>query len=171
MSFGVGEDSGHLYSAVCREANEDEAAPLRAKIEAERRRRLGRDKRAALAARFRNEGERPAGSFNLSTGGELLEDGRDVRLYGGGSWFVVTPAAVWFVQNNGADGDTWARNNIQTGGAGAIGWWLPRDEALDDEILEVCTLLGVDAPSLPALDAAAALPPLASAATNAVAPP
>ncbi|MBK7814503.1 MAG: hypothetical protein IPJ52_09450 [Rhodocyclaceae bacterium] len=33
-------------------------------------------------------------------------------------------------QNNGMDGDNWSANNVRTGGAGAIGWRMPRtDEA------------------------------------------
>jgi hypothetical protein len=30
------------------------------------------------------------------------------------------PRSVWFVRNNGGDGDDWTRNNVRTGGAGAI---------------------------------------------------
>jgi hypothetical protein len=47
--------------------------------------------------------------------------------YGGGEWVVIEPDEkhFWYVINNGADGDDWANNNIETGGAGAIGYRLP----------------------------------------------
>jgi hypothetical protein len=50
--------------------------------------------------------------------------------YGGGTWVVIEPGEnyFWYVRNN--DGDDWSRNNVQTGGAGAIGYRLPMtDEA------------------------------------------
>ncbi len=43
------------------------------------------------------------------------------------------PRSIWFVQNNGHDGDCWAYNNVHTGGAGAVGQrlpWTPELEAL-----------------------------------------
>lgn len=52
--------------------------------------------------------------------------------YGGGTWVVIEPGEnyFWYVKNNGADGDDWSRNNVLTGGAGAIGYRLPMtDEA------------------------------------------
>lgn len=52
--------------------------------------------------------------------------------YGGGTWVVIEPGEsyFWYVNNNGADGDDWSRNNVTTGGAGAIGYRLPyTDEA------------------------------------------
>lgn len=52
--------------------------------------------------------------------GEVLLDSR--TPYGGGDCFVVQPDAIWYIRNNGADGDDWSRNNVTTGGAGAIGW-------------------------------------------------
>lgn len=44
------------------------------------------------------------------------------------------PRAVWFVQNNGHDGDCWADNNVRTGGAGAIGWRLPWSAELEADV-------------------------------------
>jgi len=46
------------------------------------------------------------------------------RIYGGGTWVVLEPNGnyFWYVINNGHDGDDWSQNNIQTGGAGAIGY-------------------------------------------------
>jgi hypothetical protein len=50
--------------------------------------------------------------------------------YGGGEWVVIEPDEkhFWYVLNNGADGDDWSRNNVQTGGAGAIGRRVPLTE-------------------------------------------
>lgn len=38
------------------------------------------------------------------------------------------------MENNGADGGDWSRNNVVTGGAGAIGWRVPPDDALANQI-------------------------------------
>jgi hypothetical protein len=35
-------------------------------------------------------------------------------------YFHITNEFLYIVQNNGADGDDWSRNNYPTGGAGAI---------------------------------------------------
>ncbi|WP_286958871.1 hypothetical protein [Arsenicicoccus sp. UBA7492] len=55
-------------------------------------------------------------------------------LYGTGSWFVITDTHIWAVTNNGRDGDDWSRNNVWTGGAGAVGHRVPLEEALAGEI-------------------------------------
>jgi len=126
MSFGVGDESGYLYSAVCREATAEEAAPL---IQAERRTvelKAAKGQLAELAKRVQATGERPTETQIVD--GERLFDTQDV--YGGGSWWVVQSEAIWYVQNNGADGDNWSSNNVRTGGAGAIGWRVARIEDL-----------------------------------------
>lgn len=51
-------------------------------------------------------------------------------IYGGGASLVVADSHVWYVQNNGMDGDDWSRNNIPTSGAGAIGWRVARTDEL-----------------------------------------
>jgi hypothetical protein len=54
--------------------------------------------------------------------GEVIWDTQNI--YGGGDWFVASTdqKTIWYVKNNGADGDNWSYNNVRTGGAGAIGW-------------------------------------------------
>jgi len=42
--------------------------------------------------------------------------------YGNGEMIVKTETEVWYIRNNGADGDDWSRNKIKTGGAGGYGW-------------------------------------------------
>jgi hypothetical protein len=68
------------------------------------------------------------GDHRLS-GREIMLDNSGI-VYGGGSWVVIEPDGhhFWFVQNNGADGDDWSRNNVITGGAGAMGFRLPLTE-------------------------------------------
>jgi hypothetical protein len=67
--------------------------------------------------------------------GERVDNPFDPQtLYGGGSWFAIGPAWIWSVRNNGADGDDWERNNVRTGGAGAIGHQGPFTEALAEQI-------------------------------------
>ena len=53
-----------------------------------------------------------------------------VQLYGGGEWLVVGDGALWAIQGNGADGDTWAANNLP----GAIAAFVPLDPGIAGEI-------------------------------------
>lgn len=54
--------------------------------------------------------------------------------WGGGEWWVIQPEWVWYVRNNGFDGDNWSANNIETGGAGAVGVRVPFSEELAAKI-------------------------------------
>lgn len=67
---------------------------------------------------------------HISLEGERINIGEEQSIYGGGRWFVLTEDKVWAVANNGGDGDCWANNNIRTGGAGAIGYCVPRTDEL-----------------------------------------
>jgi hypothetical protein len=51
----------------------------------------------------------------------ILPATRQTELCGGGRWFVINEDEIWTVQSNGMAGDDWSRNNVHTGGAGAIG--------------------------------------------------
>lgn len=80
--------------------------------------------RAALIAMVTGAGaEQPEGHHRPE--GDMLAGAPDA--YGGGDWFVVGDTHIWFVRNNGSDGDDWSRNNVTTGGAGGIGWRVPFD--------------------------------------------
>lgn len=83
---------------------------------------------------FRRLGERPiaADGQQISVDGERLLDTQNI--YGGGDWWVIQPDAIWYVQNNGTDGGNWDNNNVRTGGAGAIGWRLPYDPAIVEQL-------------------------------------
>ena len=54
--------------------------------------------------------------------------------WGGGEWWVIQESWIWYVRNNGLDGDDWGRNNVETGGAGAIGVRVPYSDELAAQI-------------------------------------
>jgi len=130
MSFGVGDESGCVYWAKCRPATEAEIAPLTAAAEAAKARRIARERLAAISDEIRQDGECPAGEHRPD--GKRLADTQ--TLYGGGDWFMVGDEWIWYVRNNGGDGDNWSANNVRTGGAGAIGWRVPFDADLAAKI-------------------------------------
>lgn len=138
MSFGVGDEEGYHYTAQCRPATDEESAPLRQQIEEREQKKAAEQRRKALAAQIREQGEKPEGSH--SPEGERITDRQ--TTYGGGDWFVVGEEHIWYVLNNGADGDDWSRNNVRTGGAGAIGWRVPRTQELADELLSIAAIFG-----------------------------
>ncbi|MBE2204590.1 MAG: hypothetical protein IAE94_09665 [Chthoniobacterales bacterium] len=77
--------------------------------------------------------------------GEQINIGKGQNIYGGGKWFVLAEDKIWAVANNGGDGDCWANNNIRTGGAGAIGYCVPRTDELVAEIrhaAEIANFMG-----------------------------
>lgn len=115
MSMGVGDDEGHLYTAWCRPATDEEAAPvLAAEAAAERRRQAIAALDAALESA---EAEVPA---EPRPAGDRY-DFSDAWPFRAG-WVAVEPGGcVWHVQYNGADGDDWSRNTLP----GAIALRLP----------------------------------------------
>ena len=123
MSFGVGDEQGRVFWASCREATPEEIAPVKAARDAREQKRVLQKELADLARKLQTDGERPE---QADPQGDRILD--DQNIYGGGSWWMVSVDAVWYVRNNGADGDNWAHNNVRTGGAGAIGWTLPAGE-------------------------------------------
>lgn len=56
------------------------------------------------------------------------------NIYGGGEWWVIQPRWIWHIKNNGSDGDNWSVNNVNTGGAGAIGKRIPYSEEVAEKI-------------------------------------
>jgi hypothetical protein len=55
--------------------------------------------------------------------------------YGGGEAIIISKDAVWYIKNNGSDGDLFEVNNVITGGAGAIGYKLDKnDKNIQDAI-------------------------------------
>lgn len=139
---------GHEGRCCCyaywREAAVDEVADLesreRAAAQAAAERRAATEEMRRLAEIARTSGEYPQGDHRVD-GETLLEDRPDLRIYGGGCWWVATDDHIWYVQNNGADGDAWSHNNVRTGGAGAIGWRLPRDPETEGRLRHIAGVL------------------------------
>ncbi len=88
------------------------------------------------------EKEAPGEAAQFRPGYEKMRvDGEEIQhpinpenLHGGGEWWVIQPEWIWHIRNNGHDGDDWGRNNVNTGGAGAIGVRVPFSEELAAQI-------------------------------------
>ncbi len=137
MSFGVGDEQGHLYTAKCRAATETESAPLRAEIADRKDRQNATKRKEEIAVKIQAEGDLPEGIYEPQ--GKRLLDTQN--LYGGGDWFVVGADYIWYIRNNGADGDDWSRNNVRTGGAGAIGWRVPLNPGWASDLEAIAEIL------------------------------
>lgn len=132
MSFGVGDESGYVYSAMCRPATDKESAPLREAEQKHKNIAAAKNQLKEISEKIKNNGERPDGD-NYAEGEEISIDVSG-RIYGGGDWFVIGKEFIWYVQNNGMDGDNWSNNNVRTGGAGAIGWRIPHTKDMENKI-------------------------------------
>lgn len=111
-------------------AGQREAAKRRREAPAEVRKRAIAQRVKEIGAEIRKTGEKPEGTY--SPEGDRLFDTQDI--YGGGDWFVAGPEYLWYVQNNGMDGDNWGLNNVRTGGAGAIGYRISATSPLTAEL-------------------------------------
>ncbi len=141
LSFGVGDDSGYLYAAQARAATPEEIARVQEALERRDRRDAALQALQALADTFQQTGERPPGQD--APAGERWFDTQD--RHGGGNWWIIGETSIWYVLNNGMEGDDWSQNNIRTGGAGAIGWRLPRTEALVAQLSAIRSTLAANA--------------------------
>jgi len=86
-----------------------------------------------IADYIRASGERPDG-WNHTEGEWVLDSG---NIYGTGSWFVINIDYIWYVRNNGMDGDDWGLNNVITGGAGGIGYRITFRQDIADELIRL----------------------------------
>jgi hypothetical protein len=114
----------HSDPKICEEVRE------RARIRQEEARTVGEARRNLRELSTQSKYFVP-GTGHKPPGKTIWIDSK-TAIYGGGSWVVIEPDEqhFWYVDNNGADGDDWSHNNVQTGGAGALGWRLPyTDEA------------------------------------------
>lgn len=132
MSFGVGDEKGYTYTATARAATDEESAPLKAKLQRQEDVKQAKASLENISKQIRENGERPEGSNRPQ--GETVYLSKEGLLYGTGEWFVIGDDYIWFVRNNGMDGDNWSNNNVRTGGAGAIGWRVPFNEDLASNI-------------------------------------
>lgn len=133
MSFGVGDDSGYTYSAGCRTATDEESAPLRKKIRIAGEIKAAKKRLSEIKNLIKTNGSRPE-TANPESEPNAIRMFDTQSIYGGGDWFVVSDMSIWYVRNNGADGDDWSHNNVSTGGAGATGWKIDRDEKMVIEL-------------------------------------
>jgi hypothetical protein len=140
MSFGVGDESGYTYWARCRAATESESADLRAAEQRRAERAAAVEELQRMEQTATQNAEHPDGDHVL-TGEMICEQGREHQLYGGGSWWAITDDSIWYVQNNGADGDNWSGNNVRTGGAGARGWRYPRTAEMEAQLRRIAAVL------------------------------
>lgn len=123
-----GELGAYFYY---RDATEVERAQYEAEQAAARQRTSDLRELDQIAHRIASEGEYPISSEPITLDGEWLDHPRDpMNIHGGGKAFVKTRGHIYFLRNHGADGDSWANNNIRTGGAGAMGWRVPFDQDL-----------------------------------------
>lgn len=133
LSFGLPDDRGWVHILSLRKATDAEEATV-IQEEAEvlsRSQKVQRIK--SIIKHIQTHGKIPAGKFKLPQP-EIVLNERDL-LYGGGEWVSLEDGkAIWYVRGNGADGDDWSRNNVLTGGAGAIGYRIPWDVELAAEI-------------------------------------
>lgn len=139
LSVGVGDESGYIYTYHCREATPEEAAE-RMTADQKRKAKKEAEKRLAQISRdFMKHGVHPE-PWVVPEGTRY--DVTPQNLYGGGEWYVISGPRIWHVQNNGADGDDWSHNNVRTGGAGAIGYYID-DAKLVEEVRQLFGILGI----------------------------
>lgn len=133
LSFGFSDDRGWAHTLTLRKATEAEEAPI-IQEEAEALSRAQKARRLQEIVKIiKTKGSIPKGEFVLPKA--LIIFNERLLIYGGGAWITLEEnKAIWFVENNGADGDDWSRNNIRTGGAGAIGYRMSWDKELAAEL-------------------------------------
>lgn len=143
MSFGLMDDRGWLHVVTARPSQDDTAVQA---IKDEETKALTRSqafkRRDAIAKEIRTRGTMPSGDHDFRQYPRVVLEDERLIAYGGGSWFVITPTDIWFIQNNGGDGDSWGDNNVTTGGAGAMGWKVPGDDILEKELRDLDALIG-----------------------------
>lgn len=124
LSFGVGDESGYIYSATCRPATDEESAPLREAIaKAEARRVAAKALRDLYTDLWRSpEAECP----------EKVEriEGETITVRDSSQKIVISADCLWLVTYNGRDGDDWSPNNY---GGHSIAKRLPRTAEVVDE--------------------------------------
>lgn len=82
------------------------------------------------------KGTQGASMINHPAGEEYEDPHYPFDIYGGGrSWIIDKEGnKIWQLTNNGHDGDNWGLNNVATGGAGAIGVYIPYSSELEQKI-------------------------------------
>lgn len=82
------------------------------------------------------KGTQGASMLPWPEGQEIEDPEYQFNIYGGGQKYVIDKKGnkIWFIRNNGGDGDNWGYNNVRTGGAGAIGVYVEYTEELESLI-------------------------------------
>lgn len=133
--LGYEGDLGHYV--YYRLASSEEVVRFEAEVAAvrqikETRRRVS-ERFDQIADRIRMTGTCPPAPVSIPKDRVERPD-RPWTLYGTGEVFAHDSDHLYFVRNNGNDGDNWAHNNVITGGAGAIGWAIPFDPEMWQEL-------------------------------------
>jgi hypothetical protein len=108
------------------------------KAEADKKKEKIRELKAKIAEKFENA-EYPQFEYPERIEGEEIQDPQNPQnIYGGGYWWIINKEKdeIWSIVNNGTDGGDWSRNNVATGGAGAIGERVKYSEELEKLIRE-----------------------------------
>lgn len=143
-SFGCAGESGWICRAKCRKATEEEVQELLEK-EQEQEEKRARIKAAQneleqIKDDIKKKGEKPEG-MNDVAGERVCVERESSIIYGGGTWFIISNDYIWYIENNGGDGDDWSYNNVRTSGAGAIGWRVPYNQELTDNLRKLEELI------------------------------
>lgn len=139
--YGMMPDDQWVRYAYYRDATPEEIAAVEAAEEAARKTAAEREARSERLYEIKSiirKAEHYAKDVQPSDlEGEIILD--TFNIYGGGSRFVATDKWLWYIDNNGGDGDDWSVTNVYGGPGtpGGIGWRIPRDEALVAELREL----------------------------------
>lgn len=148
MSLGFMVDSSWIYCGKCDTSivTEQDVEKLlkreeeQKRIETERKEDWERKEKikqavSDLTKHIRKQGIYPdVGNVNDAT---AIYD--TFNIYGGGRQILIDGKIIWAVDNNGTDGGDWSYNNIRTGGAGAIGYYMEIDDICKEYISIICS--------------------------------
>lgn len=117
------------------EAEEAEREAKKAKEEEIKEEKAEAEKKVNELVKYVQEnGVKPDGK-DIEVYGEIYLD--TFNIYGGGKRIVFDNEKIWAIQNNGTDGSDWTVNNVRTGGAGAIGYYIKKDKKVENYLEEI----------------------------------
>jgi hypothetical protein len=136
-SFGYNFDDGYAWTTYVVPAEKEDKEKIEDNEKRKELERNAKKHKKELSTKIQQDGELPKGVTDVQ-GDTLAKSDSSKIIRGYGSWFLIEPNKwIWYIKNNGANGDDWGRNNVQTGGAGAIGWRVPHDDSLEEEIRDL----------------------------------
>ncbi|WP_321823559.1 hypothetical protein [Pyramidobacter piscolens] len=139
--YGMMPDDQWVRYAYYRDATPEEIAAVEAAEEAARKAATERKARSERLYEIKSairKAEHYAKDVDpADLEGEIILD--TFNIYGGGERFVAADKWLWYIDNNGGDGDDWSVTNVYgaSGTPGGIGWRIPRDESLVAELREL----------------------------------